>query len=122
MNCNEQCCICLEEKTLIETECKHKFCNNCITEWTNKNNNCPLCRKSINQTNMNMNINKLNLVIGKFPRKLNINGMTVTPSKYLGSFFELCINEGHNITIGKPFGVLLICNTCNRRKSYNWIH
>lgn len=118
MNCNEQCCICLEEKTLIETKCKHKFCNNCITDWTNKKNNCPLCRKSINQ----MNINKLNLVIGRFPRELNIHGMKVTPSKYLGSFFGSCINKSHNITINKPYGVILVCVTCNKRKGYNWIH
>ena len=120
MNCNEQCCICLEEKILMETKCKHKFCNNCITEWTNKNNNCPLCRESINQKNINKK--NLNIVIRRFPRELKIYGMTVTPSKYLGTFFEMCINEYHNIRIRKPFGVILVCDTCNKSKSYNWIN
>ena len=75
----EQCLICLEEKTLIEIKCKHKFCESCITKWNNKNNSCPFCRKPINLTNPkiseDINTDRLNQVIRSFPSELYIYGM-----------------------------------------------
>ena len=45
------CSICLEdmEDTTIESklECGHIFHKECISKWTVKNNNCPLCRSYI---------------------------------------------------------------------------
>ena len=117
---------CLEECKLIEIRCNHKFCENCITEWSNKNNSCPICRSPINLVNQkiseDINTDRLNQVIRRFPSELYIYGMKVTPSKYLGSFFGSCINGCHSIVIDKPYGVVLTCNTCNKRKGYNWIN
>ena len=48
-NKNNTCMICLEgfnNKNKITTRCNHKFHYNCINNWCNKNDNCPLCRCS----------------------------------------------------------------------------
>ena len=45
---NFECSICLEpikEKNTIN--CGHTFCNICIDKWTQKNKNCPICRKTL---------------------------------------------------------------------------
>ncbi len=43
-----ECCICLEEPSANNVTtidgCEHKFCIECIIEWSETNNVCPLCR------------------------------------------------------------------------------
>ena len=43
-----ECCICLEEPGADDVAtidgCEHQFCLECITEWSETNNVCPLCR------------------------------------------------------------------------------
>ena len=39
----DECCICLENKILEETKCKHRFCNNCLFEISK----CSMCRKQL---------------------------------------------------------------------------
>ena len=44
---DEKCSICLKEFELNLTKelpCKHKYCQNCITQWLNLVNTCPMCR------------------------------------------------------------------------------
>lgn len=43
------CCICLEKlpKRVKVTKCNHKYCRECIDEWTKKNYTCPLCRTKL---------------------------------------------------------------------------
>ena len=50
----------------------------------------------------------------------NQNNFEVTPEKYLSSFNNNCV-QNHVIKISKPYGVLLICETCGNIKSYNWM-
>ena len=42
-----ECPICFEEitekKNIKKTICGHKFCKECIEEWTEKELSCPLC-------------------------------------------------------------------------------
>jgi len=47
------CSICLsfETSSTYNLECKHSFCNKCITQWLLLNDNCPCCRKQIIETN-----------------------------------------------------------------------
>jgi len=46
----EDCCVCLENKTILILKCNHKVCNDCwyyITRFENNEPNsrlCPLCR------------------------------------------------------------------------------
>lgn len=46
----EHCCICMsdiEDKRRASIDsCDHKFCKSCIETWAEKENSCPLCRKS----------------------------------------------------------------------------
>jgi hypothetical protein len=50
----DNCFICFEDKYLIETECKHRFCLNCLLKlnWDKEadDNPCPMCRKNIDFT------------------------------------------------------------------------
>ena len=43
-----ECCICLEEPSADDVAtidgCEHKFCVDCVTQWSETNNVCPLCR------------------------------------------------------------------------------
>ncbi|CAF0727245.1 unnamed protein product [Adineta steineri] len=44
---DEKCSICLKEFELnstTELPCHHKFCKNCIIQWLNLVNSCPMCR------------------------------------------------------------------------------
>ena len=43
----KECCICLEKKPEVVTECKHQFCKECITTWYKRHISCPLCRVNI---------------------------------------------------------------------------
>ena len=46
-----ECPICFEEitekKNIKKTICGHKFCKECIEEWTEKELSCPLCRENL---------------------------------------------------------------------------
>ena len=49
------CSICTEEhdSNMIETECKHSFCKDCLINWckiSSENPTCPICRKDIKDT------------------------------------------------------------------------
>lgn len=46
---NTNCSICLnnqKDKVIRQLNCGHKFHIECIDIWFEKNNNCPLCRKT----------------------------------------------------------------------------
>ena len=48
----ETCNICfdnLNKDVSIQTPCDHTFCNNCLTQWLLKNNNCPMCRHNLGE-------------------------------------------------------------------------
>ena len=46
-----ECPICFEglqkRKNIKKTICGHKFCKECIEEWTEKELSCPLCRENL---------------------------------------------------------------------------
>lgn len=44
---NNQCPICLESNTNIETNCGHSFCLECICTNMKQNHNCPYCKSFI---------------------------------------------------------------------------
>jgi E3 ubiquitin-protein ligase RHF len=46
----EDCVICYEEKDsnlFVETVCGHRYCGNCLLEWSKRGNICPLCVKPL---------------------------------------------------------------------------
>ena len=101
------CPICREDKKCIMIDCKHKFCESCITTWSNISNKCPLCRSPFTITNSN------NIIIG------SVNKFIITLSKYINSDkMRTCVN--HNLTIHKPFGVFIKCNDCNKNYCFNY--
>ncbi len=46
---NIECSICMNdiESNQHNTECNHTFHNNCLSDWLEVNNSCPLCRTKI---------------------------------------------------------------------------
>eukprot|EP00924_Labyrinthula_sp_SR-Ha-C_P004137 snap_masked-scaffold_3-processed-gene-15.48-mRNA-1 protein AED:0.41 eAED:0.57 QI:0/-1/0/1/-1/1/1/0/118 len=46
-----ECAICKEEKkkgdSVVEIECGHTYCEECIVPWLKKNNSCPVCRHEL---------------------------------------------------------------------------
>jgi len=48
------CSICYEklEKPVMEPSCQNIFCGKCILRWFKTDNNCPLCRKKIDLSNL----------------------------------------------------------------------
>jgi hypothetical protein len=45
-----ECCICMDKNSQewIRTQCNHSFHRECLNNWTNTNNTCPICRKILN--------------------------------------------------------------------------
>ena len=43
----ENCCICIDEvKNRGKISCDHKFCFECIANWSKVTNSCPICKKT----------------------------------------------------------------------------
>lgn len=60
---DEICIICRDNINIIPasiTICNHLFHNECLLEWTNNNNNCPVCKKIFTNQIELEDINKLN--------------------------------------------------------------
>ena len=43
----EECCICLERKVDIVLPCGHTFCSVDIEDWETRQEQCPVCRRSL---------------------------------------------------------------------------
>ena len=43
-NKEEECCICTQKKNMIETECKHRYCFDCLMDDQAEVNVCFICR------------------------------------------------------------------------------
>lgn len=52
--CEESCPICFEilesDKNVAITNCKHRFCSQCIFKHVSQNNSCPFCREKLYMT------------------------------------------------------------------------
>jgi hypothetical protein len=45
----QTCGICLEDKAEATPPCLHTFCLQCILQWAQISNTCPLCKAKFNQ-------------------------------------------------------------------------
>ena len=41
------CCICMLNNSNTNLGCNHSFCYDCISNWRQRNNTCPICRQII---------------------------------------------------------------------------
>ena len=41
-----ECSICYEKKKSVKLKCNHEFCKTCLSEWSMRTINCPLCREN----------------------------------------------------------------------------
>lgn len=67
----EQCVICLENMnnntTLLTLECSHIYHKECIDDWLNKSQTCPMCREKVEPDNTIRD-----LAINRFMRRLKL--------------------------------------------------
>jgi hypothetical protein len=42
-----ECPICFKHLEMVEMECCHSLCEECIHKWLSKSNQCPLCRQIV---------------------------------------------------------------------------
>ena len=67
-----ECSICLENKELVATNCNHSFCENCLIEWLQKNENCPLCREKIDYFTDTQTKTKVLILKNELNTELNV--------------------------------------------------
>ena len=48
----ENCTICLDTKSNVYTDCRHFYCQPCISKWLKTHDDCPYCRINLNEENM----------------------------------------------------------------------
>ena len=48
---DKECIICKHRTINLQTNCKHNFCTECISEWYGLHQSCPYCRANINTCN-----------------------------------------------------------------------
>ena len=53
------CCICLERNIDILLICGHGYCEQDILDWKDREENCPLCRRKLNNNQMYYNLGKI---------------------------------------------------------------
>ncbi|XP_071956771.1 RING finger protein 141-like [Antedon mediterranea] len=41
---DNECCICLDNRSEVILSCTHSYCQKCIDQWKRKHSTCPLCR------------------------------------------------------------------------------
>ena len=51
----DECSICLEREPDVALTCGHHFCDPCISDWTKRESNCPLCRRIITEKYVDVN-------------------------------------------------------------------
>jgi len=119
-----ECSICYEEIDKNEFyqkwSCKHNFHKKCVQEW---NHGCPNCRC------MNV-IQKDHFTRKNLPNVLNISYMKrINPlvgsakNIYLDKWNDReCITYNHNIICSHLFGVVMICEPCNKIQCFNKMH
>lgn len=114
------CPICFDEVsdniTLVQLDCQHSLCSNCLDILRNYSNSCPICRCSINQSNLSLNS------ISEKPRRLNMTfpspkGTSIEVSDYelirlkrvFGDFDPIELGE---INIGNKILLQNYLNNC----------
>ena len=104
------CPVCLgnvsDEERSSRISC-HSVCVECADSWLDIKKECPMCRS--------LDVDKIDIYIEE--DYIIINGCKVTPR-----FYNLpsCRENGHMLTIEKPFGVVVTCHTCKKCKGFNW--
>ena len=117
----DQCCICFDNLVDTRLQCSHEFCQECITEVLNRDNNgelsCPMCR---NPTFMTSNPEINQRILG-----IEFNRNDMPPASRRNAFEEFfaeifgAVHQGHlhDINLGRG-GELWVSVKSTHQSSY----
>lgn len=125
----DNCVICLQEITqenkYKKWNCRHLFHKDCIHNW---DKSCPLCNckeiiEDIVDISWSICRNKKNYLNIESMKNNNFN----LENSYINIYKNLwkdrdCVNRNHIMHYFQPYGVLVICETCNTIQCFNRLH
>ena len=125
-----ECAICYDDESnqefISKWACGHKFHSNCIENW---HRSCPYCRceqldESVIETiSWQISTNPTNVLDIEIMKNTNPIHDISKKQIYLNQWKDReCISNEHTLLCCKPFGVLLICETCNTIQTFNLMH
>ena len=118
----EECCICYntlhdKEKHII-WNCNHSFHKQCIIDWKKS---CPVCR-----CDEKINSNLYNYTNKHFDIEYFLSWAlksTCKNNEYKKFWKETnCLNNNHEITFHKTYGIIGICHNCSIVQPLNYIN
>ena len=97
---DEVCGICFEPfRNITKITCGHRFCNDCIFEWLDRNNSCPNCRKVVDIQTLPFKYDSKIIQIGlenihKYSLESNLLNFTQFNSNYVkGNYIPILEEE-----------------------------
>jgi len=128
----EICAICLEimdddDNKIKKWNCSHYYHRECINYWDSF---CPQCKNNeIIQDVVDIEVtwsicrNPLNVLNIDSMKRNNPRVSTSNVYLYKNLWKDRgCIENNHNILYFQPFGVTVICETCNTIQCFNLLH
>jgi hypothetical protein len=115
LNKNKKCPICLDliiNAASIKS-CKHEFCYDCLTQWTNKSSQCPLCKIDFDSYNYK------NFKGDKISKNVDYKLFTEyehDEENYIINTDLKCMECGNTNNIH----LMWICDTCNYSVSHTY--
>ena len=123
-----ECAICYEpmKNGLQKWKCGHRFHNACLEQW---NHSCPLCRNDElieqEQPEITWSISRNRANVLNIESMKNIHRQVPVEKRLVykqGWKDRDCLSRGHTMHYFQPYGVVVICETCNTVQSYALMH
>jgi hypothetical protein len=123
-----ECAICYEpmKNGLQKWKCGHRFHNACLEQW---DHSCPLCRNDelieheLPEITWSISRNRANVL--NIESMKNIHRQVPVEKRLVykqGWKDRDCLSRGHTMHYFQPYGVVVICETCNTVQSYALMH
>lgn len=117
-----ECSICLDKiKTndYFKTKCNHTFHHKCAINWLIENDNCPICRHSLNKKPITKNTNQYRIILNP---KIFSELTEKTQYKLVNYILDIvCLNRNQEIIKFNNFIEICVSNKSNFNKNTNCV-